>query len=254
MYGNIDYPPPEGSPKLPMKKRKPSEESNIYLQDDSIYEPVGNSREQPKLPWKEVVKKGRCSRKKVLFVILSIGVVLLILILCAMGLGVAKYFRMAAEMVCLKKEQQAAASMGSFLIYNEAHGKCAEVHSFPQFHLGITANICSPLSRSQLFHWFPGSRLFNLREGLCLGVSGTPQARMAVRLFPCDSAQALSWVCTNSTLLGVKGHQLYFNYGNNPQGILMLYGGTGTWSRWKSRGIDGALQEGGACIQTCEEP
>ncbi|XP_063787739.1 macrophage mannose receptor 1-like [Pseudophryne corroboree] len=155
------------------------------------------------------------------------------------------------ELASLRKEQRKLSFLGSFLIFNEEHKKCAEVRpsSTPPFEL--TASGCSAVSYSQFFRWLPGGRLMSTKEGLCVGVEGKPQSQKPLRLFHCDDGKSLTWVCTNETLLGVKGENLYFNYGNNKYGIVMLYWGTGPWSRWRAQSTEGKLQDGGACAQSC---
>ncbi|KAM8972451.1 uncharacterized protein RCH25_018136 [Pelodytes ibericus] len=245
-------------------------ESNIYLQEESVYEPVGEKEkaeskrkcrklprigdgtEEPGHPWRQSsAQTGKYLRVKILLAVLFIAV--LILALCGLGVGLAKYSTKADEIKSLKKELNSANSLGSFLLYNEDRKRCAEVRSTNSPpHLDLTASTCAPESVSQLFRWIPGGRLLSLKTRQCLGVKGTPQSLFPLIFLACDNGKALSWTCTNETLLGVKGQSLYFNYGNNPRGIVMLYAGTGPWSRWKARDTDGKLQKGGACAQTCD--
>lgn len=140
-------------------------------------------------------------------------------------------------------------STGSFLLYNEAHNKCAEVRSSsPSRDLfELTASVCSSGSQSQLFHWLPGGRLVSSGEGLCVGVEGRSQSQKPLRLYQCNTDKTLSWECYNKTLLGVKGDNIFFNFGNNPNYMVILYWGTGVWSRWRARNLDGMLLDGGPC-------
>ncbi|CAH2273533.1 macrophage mannose receptor 1-like [Pelobates cultripes] len=246
------------------------EESNVYLQEESIYEPVGEREKSQdtrwKLPnikscgsesghsWRQYsTETGRLPRLKIFFSVVFFFLVLLILSLCGLGAGLAKYYAMTAEIETLKKDQKIVDSLGSFLLYNEDRKKCADIRfsSLSSHQLEMTASICSSDSPSQLFRWFPGGKLLNIKARQCVGVKGTPRTLIPLIILPCDSQNVLSWVCTNETLLGIKQHSLYFNYGNNPQGAVILYGGSGSWSRWKSRDIDGKLQAGGVCAQTC---
>lgn len=87
------------------------------------------------------------------------------------------------------------------------------------------------------------------KKGLCVGVE-KQRTNQPLRLYECDNERVLNWVCTNETLLGVEGQSLFFNFGNNREGIIMLYWGTGIWSRWKARSAEGKLQNG-TCVQCC---
>ncbi|KAM4037884.1 uncharacterized protein ACNLHF_016312 isoform 2-T2 [Anomaloglossus baeobatrachus] len=162
-----------------------------------------------------------------------------------------KYYAMETELEKVKEQNKRHLTMGSFLLYNEAHNKCAEVHSpsAGRDPLELTASVCSSVSDSQLFHWLPGGRLMSLGEGLCVVVEGKPQSQMPLRLSQCNADNTLSWECYNNTLLGVKGENLFFNYGNNPKNIIMLFSGYGIWSRWRARNLDGNVLDGGACAQ-----
>ncbi|XP_075439587.1 uncharacterized protein LOC142483395 [Ascaphus truei] len=251
MYGNVDYQPPDWSPEPPLKQRSLSEHSDIYLQEESIYEPVtGSQRAERRLRWRRAPPiRGWHWRRNTLLTALAIS---LALILGLLVVGLTKYSAMATEIEVLKEEQQRAVALGSFLIYNEAHNKCADVRSSSSGRLEITAATCFPLSFTRLFRWLPGAQLLSVRAGLCLGVFSKPQPNLAIQFLPCG-AKALSWRCTNETLLGLHGNELYFNYGNNPGGLVILFAGNGPWSRWRALGSGGMsdLQEGGVCAQAC---
>lgn len=71
---------------------------------------------------------------------------------------------------------------------------------------------------------------------LCLGVPSKLDW-VPVTLYACDSkSEFQKWECKNDTLLGIKGDELYFNYGNRQEKNIMLYKGSGLWSRWKVYG------------------
>ncbi|OCT90317.1 macrophage mannose receptor 1 isoform X3 [Xenopus laevis] len=264
MYGNVEYVCPERSPAPPLPQISYSEDSDIYLQEDSIYEPVRDKEKgDKKRNWLRSAKF-RCKeqdtktwtsgqyRRKIRFAALSIGLVLIVSLILLAG-AFAKYSAMVMEMEALKEEKQKALATGSFLIYNEAHNRCAEVrNSSSSMVLELTASSCTPTSLSQLFRWLPGARILNVAVELCVGVRGKIQSNIVLRLVPCETPQAKSWVCTNETLFGLKGERLYFNYGNNLSGVVMLFDGNGVWSRWKAHGLDGTLQNEGVCAQMCE--
>ncbi|KAL7976612.1 hypothetical protein Chor_008561 [Crotalus horridus] len=76
----------------------------------------------------------------------------------------------------------------------------------------------------------------SVSEKLCLGVASkidwTP-----VELYPCNSTNSLQkWECRNDTLFAIHEANLYFNYGNKNEKRIMLYKGSGLWSRWKVHG------------------
>ncbi|EGW02050.1 Macrophage mannose receptor 1 [Cricetulus griseus] len=71
---------------------------------------------------------------------------------------------------------------------------------------------------------------------LCLGVSSKTDWA-SVTLYACDSkSEFQKWECKNDTLFGLKGIDLYFNYGNKQEKNIKLYKGSGLWSRWKVYG------------------
>eukprot|EP00079_Xenopus_tropicalis_P018082 XP_004918902.2 PREDICTED: uncharacterized protein LOC101730320 [Xenopus tropicalis] len=264
MYGNVEYVCPERSPAPPLPQISYSEDSDIYLQEDSIYEPVWDKeRGDNKRNWLRSPKFGRKAqdkktwnggqyRRKIRLAVLSAGLVLIVSLILLAG-GFAKYSAMVIQMEALEEKKQKALAIGSFLIYNEAHNRCAEVrNSSSSMDLELTTSSCNPTSLSQLFRWLPGARIFNVEVELCVGVRGRIQSKTVIRLVPCESPLAKSWVCTNETLLGLKGERLYFNYGNNFSGIVMLFDGNGIWSRWRAQDLDGTLQNGGVCAQMCE--
>ncbi|CAJ0922281.1 unnamed protein product [Ranitomeya imitator] len=190
-----------------------------------------------------------CYQKSRLLVAASSCGLLLLLSIFILGYFMTKYYAMETELEKVKEQHRRHLMMGSFLLYNEAHNKCAEVRS-PSTRretFELTASVCSSLSNSQLFHWLPGGRLMSSEEGLCVGVEGKPQSQKPLRLYQCDFNKTLSWDCYNDTLLGVKRENLFFNFGNNQKHVVMLYWGSGVWSRWRARDLDGTILDGGAC-------
>ncbi|XP_073445062.1 uncharacterized protein [Dendrobates tinctorius] len=265
MYGNVDYVPPAQHGDV-FLKRSPSEHSDIYLQEESIYEPVprrekpdsenlwrlsstGSSVEDTTLQWNPDPPKRSCYQKSRLLVAASTCGLLLLLSIFILSYFMTKYYAMGTELEKVKEQHRRHITMGSFLLYNEAHNKCAEVRSLSDRRepFELTASVCSSFSNSQLFHWLPGGRLMSSEEGLCVGVEGKPQSQKPLRLYQCDVNKTLSWDCYNDTLLGVKRENLFFNFGNNQKHVVMLYWGSGIWSRWRARNLDGTVLDGGAC-------
>uniref|UniRef100_F6Y2F6 Macrophage mannose receptor 1 n=1 Tax=Monodelphis domestica TaxID=13616 RepID=F6Y2F6_MONDO len=124
-----------------------------------------------------------------------------------------------------------------FLIYNEDHKRCVNV---------INANSvqtapCNSESEAQKFRWVSNSQLMSVSLKLCLGVTSKIDW-VPITLFPCDSQSDLQkWECKNDTLFGIVGEDLYFNYGNKQEKSVMLYKGSGLWSRWKIHGTSDNL-------------
>ncbi|XP_072255830.1 macrophage mannose receptor 1-like isoform X2 [Pyxicephalus adspersus] len=216
MYGNVDYVPP------------------AHFEDNTLKRsPSG------------------CYQKSKVRIALCFAGLMLILTLCVLGIILPKYSYMKTEVEFLKGEQKKLASLGSFLVYSESHAKCAEVRSTSSlYQFELTASNCSPDSFSQFFRWLPRGRLMSTMVGLCVGAEKI-RTNQPMRLFECNNERVINWVCTNETLLGVKGESLYFNFGNNRERIIMLYWGTGVWSRWKAQSLEGQVQDGGACVHCC---
>ncbi|KAM5171818.1 uncharacterized protein ACMZJ9_004591 [Mantella aurantiaca] len=267
MYGNVDYIPPAHCEENSLK-RIPSEHSDLYLQEESLYEPIrstgktnpehlwrlsstGSSVEQTGLHWDHGPLKQGCYGKSKVLIALCLGGLMLISTICVLGIILTKYSSLKTEIKFLTEEQKKLASRGSFLLYSESHDKCAEARLSSSRHLfEFTASSCSADSYSQLFRWLPRGRLMSTKEGLCVGAE-KQSSNQPLRLYECDNERVFHWACTNKTLLGVDGENLYFNFGNNREKIIMLYWGTGIWSRWKARSLEGQLQNGGACVDCC---
>ncbi|XP_065436636.1 macrophage mannose receptor 1-like [Chrysemys picta bellii] len=117
---------------------------------------------------------------------------------------------------------------GSFLIYSESHQLCVDVTAGGS----LTAAPCAPGSPSQHFQWLSRGQLLNVAHQQCVAVP-KQLSRMAVRLEPCEAHRELQhWECRADGLLALAKENLYFNYGNNQNHVVMLYTGNGPWSRW----------------------
>ncbi|KAM6451461.1 macrophage mannose receptor 1-like isoform 1-T1 [Liasis olivaceus] len=117
----------------------------------------------------------------------------------------------------------------TFLIYNEDHKVCVHAQSANY----VTTAACSHETEAQEFKWVSRYQLMSVSLKLCFGVASkidwTP-----VQLYPCDSASSLQkWECKNDTLFAIHEANLFFNYGNKNEKRIMLYQGSGLWSRWK---------------------
>ncbi|KAI4575392.1 hypothetical protein MJG53_011595 [Ovis ammon polii x Ovis aries] len=119
-----------------------------------------------------------------------------------------------------------------FLIYNEDHKRCVEALS-PS---AVQTAVCNPNNEAQKFRWVSESQIMSVALKLCLGVPSKTDW-VPVTLYACDSkSEFQKWECKNDTLLGIKGEDLFFNYGNRQEKNIMLYKGSGLWSRWKVYG------------------
>ncbi|CAJ1082520.1 macrophage mannose receptor 1 [Xyrichtys novacula] len=126
---------------------------------------------------------------------------------------------------------------GSFLIYNENHNKCIRVESATS----ITVAQCNPRAKEQQFRWASESRILSLSLKLCLGATEIKDW-VKVVLYECDEKSDLQhWQCKNETLFGLKGQDLHLNWGNHKERNIMIYRGSGLWSRWRIFGTRGDL-------------
>ncbi|XP_077079504.1 macrophage mannose receptor 1-like isoform X2 [Siphateles boraxobius] len=125
-------------------------------------------------------------------------------------------------------------STSSFLIYNKDHNKCVYAASAT---VVLTAP-CDASFTAQRFQWISSSRIISLAFSLCLGVEKI-EDRSKVILLPCnESNPRQTWDCKDETLLVLKGHPLHLNYGDYDEPNVMLFTGTGDWSRWLIYGTD----------------
>uniref|UniRef100_A0A8D0GM94 Macrophage mannose receptor 1 n=1 Tax=Sphenodon punctatus TaxID=8508 RepID=A0A8D0GM94_SPHPU len=119
-----------------------------------------------------------------------------------------------------------------FLIYNEDHKLCVQVRSSNSV---ITGN-CNQDNEAQKFRWISDDQLMSVSLKLCLGVPSKTDW-VPITLYPCDNTNDFQkWECRNETLLAIQGADLFFNYGNKQEKNIMLYKGSGLWSRWKVYG------------------
>ncbi|XP_023561199.1 macrophage mannose receptor 1 [Octodon degus] len=119
-----------------------------------------------------------------------------------------------------------------FLIYNEDHKRCVEAIS----PTAVQTASCNQDAQAQKFRWVSPGQVMSMAFKLCLGVP-SKTVWVPITLYPCNSKSELQkWECKNDTLFGIKGEELYFNYGNKQEKNIMLYKGSGLWSRWKIYG------------------
>lgn len=130
-----------------------------------------------------------------------------------------------------------ASDTGAFLIYNENHNKCIKVESATS----VTVAACDPHAKQQQFRWASESRILSLHLKLCLAATEIKDW-VKVVLFECDEKSDLQhWQCKNETLFGLKNEDLHLNWGNRNERNIMIYEGSGLWSRWRIYGTRGDL-------------
>ncbi|MEE6466813.1 hypothetical protein FKM82_007061 [Ascaphus truei] len=122
-----------------------------------------------------------------------------------------------------------------FLIYSEDHKQCIQAQNTGSIMIAKCKDI-----DSQKFRWISEHQLVNIGIKQCLGA--TSKKDMAIlTMFPCDGTSELQkWECKNDTLFGIQGESLYMNYGNK-QDKVILFKGSGTWSKWKVYGTSDDL-------------
>ncbi|XP_029313971.1 macrophage mannose receptor 1 [Cottoperca gobio] len=144
-----------------------------------------------------------------------------------------------AVVLCLLQVLRITANIdsGSFLIFNEDHNKCIKAESATS----ITVAACDPHAKEQQFRWASESRILSLSLKLCLAATEIKDW-VKVVFFECDENSALQhWQCKNETLFGLINEDLHLNWGNRNERNLMVYKGSGLWSRWKIYGTRGDL-------------
>ncbi|KAM9712648.1 macrophage mannose receptor 1 isoform 1-T1 [Menidia menidia] len=144
-----------------------------------------------------------------------------------------------SAVLCLLQVLRISADIdgGTFLIFNLDHNKCVKVEKATS----VTLSPCNPRSKEQQFRWASESRLLSLSLKLCLGATEIKDW-VKVALFECDeSSQLQHWQCKNETLFGLKDRDLHLNWGNHGERSVMIYKGSGVWSRWRMFGTQGDL-------------
>uniref|UniRef100_A0A4W4DYJ2 Macrophage mannose receptor 1 n=1 Tax=Electrophorus electricus TaxID=8005 RepID=A0A4W4DYJ2_ELEEL len=134
--------------------------------------------------------------------------------------------------LCMALHYTVQLDSSAFIIYNEAHNKCTRAAEGN----AVQAGDCDPTAETQHFRWISSSRLISVSHKLCLGAQDLKEW-VRVVLVPCNELSPTQmWECKNETLFGLKGQPLHFNYGNRHEPNVLLYTGTGSWSRWQIYG------------------
>lgn len=251
MYGNAEVFNRLEGRQTSCKQTPESADCDIY-EEESIYEPIHsleatNKRtHHDKTPRIPVLNSARRHKTRILLVTLSaLLAISLLLTFLLLGLGFVKHSALIAELEEITSENGFLRSYASstFQIFNEVHNRCAEVRE----SRSLTAAPCDTNSTAQQFQWLPGGRLLNMAARRCVGAQ-RKASKFPVHLYPCSERSELQrWECPNDTLLALRGVDLYFNYGNNRLMLIMLYTGTGPWSRWVIHGTQDSV-----CSWSCE--
>lgn len=105
----------------------------------------------------------------------------------------------------------------------------------------LTVARCDPHAKEQQFRWASESRILSLSLKLCMGATEIKDW-VKVLLYECDESSKLQhWQCKNETLFGLKDEDLHLNWGNRNERSIMIYKGSGLWSRWRIFGTMGDL-------------
>ncbi|XP_029440091.1 rho GTPase-activating protein SYDE1 isoform X2 [Rhinatrema bivittatum] len=252
MYGNVDPADPSEARNLSLQQRCPSE-SDIYLEEESIYEPIQSTDpaekqcSSTKKPPRGAAQTPRFASGRRLLLLLS-GLLAgsLLMILALLTAGFARYSAISAELgeAQLENELLRNSASSPFLIYNENHNRCVEA-THPA---ALRTAPCDTRAPAQQFQWLSRGRLLHVDLRRCLGAPARA-SRLLLQLYPCGAGSDLQqWECQNDSLFALKGSGLYLNYGNNKRGVAMLYHGTGPWSRWVIYGTQDDL-----CSWSCDD-
>ncbi|KAM6307895.1 CD209 antigen-like protein C [Podargus strigoides] len=109
--------------------------------------------------------------------------------------------------------------------------------------------MCRPQAAAQRFQWLRSRQLRNWGNRRCVTATSARDLAL-VTLEPCrEDGELQRWECGAGGLLALAGHRLHFNYGNNRERAVMLYGGDREWSRWVVHGT-----KDDACSRSCCPP
>ncbi|XP_077777281.1 uncharacterized protein LOC114587925 isoform X3 [Podarcis muralis] len=250
LYRNVDLELED--PKAPQQRSQSG--TREYPEEESVYEPFdavasleGKQAAQVAAPWSPAGKPS-WARKVVLVsvaALLATSVFLNVLLL-AVGIMRCKWsaeslkaagvpdskMSAALEQVRAENRKLQEAGHSSFLLYNENRSHCV-TRKEPS---SLTQAPCDPRNWRQHFRWFSRGLLLHVDSLLCVAA---PKAKRkeTVRLEPCNGTNPLQrWECRDHDLLALEGKDLYFNYGNSLDRVVMLFDGNGPWSRWLTYG------------------
>nr|XP_033778989.1 macrophage mannose receptor 1-like isoform X2 [Geotrypetes seraphini] len=229
IYENVDITEQQQAQTILKKRQHPSTQSDVCHKEKPTQntDPAESRSTAKKLPCPD--QTPQC-RHRLLLLLSGLLVALLLLFLALFTVGFVKYSAIKEELQQAQLQNQLLRNSVSspFLIYNEDHNRCVAVEH-PD---AVKTMPCDPHNSTQQFQWLSKGRLLHVALKLCLGVLDK-SSWQALQLHPCKAGSDLQqWECQDDKLFAMKGSELYFNYGNNERDVVILYNGTGPWSRW----------------------
>ncbi|XP_055555921.1 macrophage mannose receptor 1-like isoform X6 [Falco cherrug] len=218
--------------------------STLCPTEENLYEPLDPTSTVPGQKHVPDPASRCCSGKKLVLVgaaVLGVSVLMNILFLT---IGSQRITALTSALEAEKEKQLSNVASRSFLLYNEDHRKCVAASGHQ-----LIATACQPEAAAQQFQWLQGGQLQGWQSQRCVTAT-RGQNRAFVRLEPCRADGRLQrWECRDGGLLALAGYNLYFNYGNNQEQVVMLYTGNRQWSRWVIHG-----SQDNVCSRSCCPP
>ncbi|XP_062827484.1 C-type lectin domain family 4 member K isoform X1 [Anolis carolinensis] len=214
-------------------------------EEDSLYEAVDPAtrleakQREPVPPTSSPARTPTCSRKVILLTGAALLAISMFLNVLLLTMGTVHYSKMGDTLEQVRNEnkrlQETVSS--SFLLYNENKNVCA-TNGEENY---LTAVSCSSDVRAQHFQLLFSGLLRHVASGLCVAAQER-RSRKALLLKPCKPQSSLQhWTCRDHDLLALKGSDLYFNYGNSVRQRVILFDGSGPWSRWLIYGTHSSI-------------
>uniref|UniRef100_A0ABM5FQS2 Macrophage mannose receptor 1-like n=1 Tax=Pogona vitticeps TaxID=103695 RepID=A0ABM5FQS2_9SAUR len=235
LYINVDV-PDRGLEEPRSHEQRSQSGSKGNSEEDGLYEAVDPLTKLERKPTELVPTlqpsawRSTCSHRVVIgtcVALLTLSVSLNVLLL---AVGTVHYSKMTTTLEQVEKENRQLQDAGpvSFLLYNAQHKLCVarqETHH-------LTGASCHPDDRAQHFQLLSGGLLRHVASQLCVAAPGVKN-KQALLLKRCNAGSPLQrWECRDHDLLALEGEALYFNYGNSVKQLVILYSGSGPWSRW----------------------
>ena len=128
-----------------------------------------------------------------------------------------------------------ATKLDRFMIHNSAHNKCISIDGLSK----VTARTCALVSPNKLWKWTKYGQLQNKFTLGCLTAPDPPVDWGRVKLSFCNKNNGHQiWSCSEN-FVRLANTTLNLNFGNVQGGdYVVLFRGTGDWSKWKLFGED----------------
>ena len=133
-----------------------------------------------------------------------------------------------------------ATKLERFMIYSSAHNKCISIDGLSK----VTARTCALASPNRMWKWTKYGQLQNIFTLGCLTAPDPPVDWGRVELAVCDKNDGLQmWSCSDD-FVRLADTTLNLNFGNFQGGdYVVLFQGTGGWSKWKLFGKEKSICE-----------